>query len=278
MSRVSSLFLIVAGVVALNGGSAIAQTPSGRITGSVRAQGAGLAGARVTATNRATGGSRGATTTADGAYSIGGLASGTYTVVNGMFIRGWDLPDNKKLFRASGTVAGAPAGGLIDDGLSYGAYKHIREHGKAADYAAYLYQNRRLGTSQATAVYSSGWLVSDNFIEAMRIPMSQGPGFAGTKASDGARVVLTDKLWKTAFDGDRGIVGRSIWVSAVPATVVGRLHAAIAKAVALPETRERYVAMGLDPSPLSPQDYGTYLREDVQRWRKVVAAAKLPPQ
>ena len=66
--------------------------------------------------------------------------------------------------------------------------------------------------------------------------------------------------------------------AAVPAAVIGRLHGAIAKAVGLPETRERYVAMGLDPSPLSPQDYATYLREDVARWRRVVAAAKLPLQ
>jgi predicted permease len=150
-----------------------------------------------------------------------GLVAGSYTVVNGMFIRGWDLPDNKKLFRASGTVPGAPEGGRIDDGLSYGAYKHIREHGRAADYVAYDLDNKRVGTSQATAVYSSGWFVSDNFIEAMRIPMGQGPGFAGTKASDGARVVISDKLWKTAFDGDPGVVGRSIWVSGMPATIVG---------------------------------------------------------
>ena len=150
-----------------------------------------------------------------------GLVAGSYTVVNGMFIRGWDVPENKKVFRAFGTAPGAPEGGRIDDGFSYGAFKHFREHGKAADYVAYDLDNKRVGTSQATAVYSSGWFVSDNFIEAMRIPMGQGPGFAGTKASDGARVVISDKLWKTAFDGDAGVVGRSIWVSGMPATIVG---------------------------------------------------------
>ena len=150
-----------------------------------------------------------------------GLVAGSYTVVNGMFIRGWDVPENKMVFRAFGTVAGAPEGGRIDDGLSYGAYKHIREHGRAADYVAWDMENKRVGTSQADAVYSSGWLVSDNFIDAIRIPMAQGPGFTGTKATDGVRVVLTDKLWKTAFNSEPGIVGRSIWVSGQPATVVG---------------------------------------------------------
>lgn len=150
-----------------------------------------------------------------------GLVAGAYTVVNGMFIRGWDVPENKNVFRAFGTMPGVPDGGRFDDGLSYGAYRHIREHGRAADYVAWDMENRRVGTSQATAVYSNGWLVSDNFIDAMRIPMREGPGFMGTKPSDGVRVVLTDKLWRTAFNGDPGIVGRSIWVSGQPATVVG---------------------------------------------------------
>jgi iron complex outermembrane receptor protein len=63
------------------GGAALAQTPSGRITGVVRdAQGGALAGARVTATNRTSGGTRGASTGSDGTYSIPNLTSGTYTV------------------------------------------------------------------------------------------------------------------------------------------------------------------------------------------------------
>lgn len=150
-----------------------------------------------------------------------GLVAGSYTVVNGMFIRGWDVPDNKRVFRAFGDMTGAPEGGRIDDGLSYGAYKHIREHGRAADYVAWDMENRRVGTSQTTAIYSNGWLVSDNFIEAMRIPIGLGTSLVGTKAGDGARVVLTDKLWKLAFNGDPRVVGGSIWVSGQAATVVG---------------------------------------------------------
>ena len=150
-----------------------------------------------------------------------GLVAGAYTVVNGLFIRGWDVPDNKRVFRASGAVTEAPEGGRIDDGLSYGVYRHIREHGRAADYVAWDMENRRVGTNQATAVYSNGWLVSDNFIETMRIPIARGTSLAGTKPTDGVRVVLTDKLWKLAFNGDPGAIGSSIWVSGQPATVVG---------------------------------------------------------
>jgi tripartite-type tricarboxylate transporter receptor subunit TctC len=65
---------------------------------------------------------------------------------------------------------------------------------------------------------------------------------------------------------------------ATPAAVIARLQAAIAKALASPDVRDRYVALGMDPAPMTPQEYATYLREDLQRWRKVVAAARLQPQ
>ena len=66
--------------------------------------------------------------------------------------------------------------------------------------------------------------------------------------------------------------------AAIPAATLARLHAVIAKALATAEVRERYTAIGLEPVLTSAQEYGTYLREDVVRWRKVVAAAKLQPQ
>jgi len=63
-----------------------------------------------------------------------------------------------------------------------------------------------------------------------------------------------------------------------PGAIVERLNTAIAKAVATAEVRERYAALSLDPVSGTPQDYAAYLRAEVARWRKVVAAAKLPPQ
>jgi len=63
-----------------------------------------------------------------------------------------------------------------------------------------------------------------------------------------------------------------------PGAIVERLNTAIAKAVATVEVRERYAALSLDPVSGTPQDYAAYLRAEVARWRKVVAAAKLPPQ
>jgi iron complex outermembrane receptor protein len=59
---------------------AAAQGPSGTIAGVVRQRGIATSGARVTATNQATGAIRRATSAADGHYTISGLDSGAYTV------------------------------------------------------------------------------------------------------------------------------------------------------------------------------------------------------
>ncbi len=66
--------------------------------------------------------------------------------------------------------------------------------------------------------------------------------------------------------------------AATPAAPITRLEAAIAKALASPEIREQYSTLSLDPAPMSSLDYATFLREEILRWRKVVAAAKLQPQ
>jgi tripartite-type tricarboxylate transporter receptor subunit TctC len=65
---------------------------------------------------------------------------------------------------------------------------------------------------------------------------------------------------------------------ATPAATVNRLQSAMAKVLGMPDVRERYIALGLTPLSSTPQEYAAFLREEVARWRKVVTAAKLPPQ
>jgi tripartite-type tricarboxylate transporter receptor subunit TctC len=66
--------------------------------------------------------------------------------------------------------------------------------------------------------------------------------------------------------------------AATPAATIARLQSAIGTALGSPDVRERYTALSLDPAPSGSQEYAAYLRDDVVRWRKVVTAARLPPQ
>src|SRR3712207_5880523 len=81
MLRLVHRLSVVAALVVLTGLPALAQAQAGRITGVVRdAQGAPREAVRVTATNAATGVTRGTTTGTGGADAIPDLAPGTYTV------------------------------------------------------------------------------------------------------------------------------------------------------------------------------------------------------
>ena len=66
--------------------------------------------------------------------------------------------------------------------------------------------------------------------------------------------------------------------AATPRETITRLNAAIGKALGTSEMRERYEAQGLEVATGTPQAYGDYIREEIARWRDVVAAVKLPPQ
>ena len=65
--------------------------------------------------------------------------------------------------------------------------------------------------------------------------------------------------------------------AATPSAIIARLQAAIVRALGTPEVRETYLALNLQPAPSSSQEYTAYLKDDVVRWRKVVAAARLTP-
>jgi tripartite-type tricarboxylate transporter receptor subunit TctC len=66
--------------------------------------------------------------------------------------------------------------------------------------------------------------------------------------------------------------------ASMPAAPLMKLEAAIGKALATPEVRDQYAVLSLDPAALTPPAYANFLRDEIQRWRKVVLAAKLQPQ
>jgi tripartite-type tricarboxylate transporter receptor subunit TctC len=69
-----------------------------------------------------------------------------------------------------------------------------------------------------------------------------------------------------------------VTAAATPAPTVARMNALINKAVATGDVRERFSAMGIEPYTSSREEYAVFLRESVEKWRRVVTAAKLTPQ
>jgi tripartite-type tricarboxylate transporter receptor subunit TctC len=58
-----------------------------------------------------------------------------------------------------------------------------------------------------------------------------------------------------------------------PKEVVAKLYGEIAKAVAHADTRERLLAMGLDPVGMPPEEFTEYLKTETAKWGKLVRDA-----
>ena len=63
-----------------------------------------------------------------------------------------------------------------------------------------------------------------------------------------------------------------------PATAVDVLNQEIAKALATPEVRAKYIALGLDTKASPPKQAQASYDEDLAKWRVVIEKARLEKQ
>jgi tripartite-type tricarboxylate transporter receptor subunit TctC len=75
------------------------------------------------------------------------------------------------------------------------------------------------------------------------------------------------------FDGVQwyGIVGPAN----LPKDIVKRLSDEINKAIESPELKERLAGEALEPMPMSPEQFGQYIRDDIARWSKLAKARNI---
>lgn len=72
--------------------------------------------------------------------------------------------------------------------------------------------------------------------------------------------------------------GFSVWIGVLapagtPRPVIERLNTEITKIVTSPEVRERFAKQGVEVAPTTPDRFNAYLKEEVDRWGKVVREA-----
>jgi tripartite-type tricarboxylate transporter receptor subunit TctC len=61
--------------------------------------------------------------------------------------------------------------------------------------------------------------------------------------------------------------------AATPTAVLTKLHGGIVSALNMPDVRERIAASGFEPLGTSADEFGRFLRAEVERWAKVVRAS-----
>ena len=57
--------------------------------------------------------------------------------------------------------------------------------------------------------------------------------------------------------------------------IVARLNSEAIRALSAPEVREKLLAQGLIPTPMTPEQLGQFIRTDLDRWSKVVKTANI---
>ncbi len=63
-----------------------------------------------------------------------------------------------------------------------------------------------------------------------------------------------------------------------PRELVERLNAEVRKALASPDTRQRFVELGGEPGASSPQEMKSFIEREVGKWREVIALRKIEKQ
>lgn len=56
----------------------------------------------------------------------------------------------------------------------------------------------------------------------------------------------------------------------MPRAAIDRLYQAIAKSAAIPEVRERIIALGAEPVASTPDDFGAFIRREFATWAKII--------
>lgn len=61
-----------------------------------------------------------------------------------------------------------------------------------------------------------------------------------------------------------------------PKEIVATLHDAIVKTMAMDDVKKRCAQLGFDPVADTPAEFATYIKDDVEKWAKVIKAANIP--
>jgi tripartite-type tricarboxylate transporter receptor subunit TctC len=70
-----------------------------------------------------------------------------------------------------------------------------------------------------------------------------------------------------------------LWApAATPPAVVQKLNAQVNAIVQMPEVREQFSKLGLQPSPMKPEEFAAFVREEMKVYAKIVKDANIQPQ
>ena len=150
-----------------------------------------------------------------------GANSAVFTVVNNVLLRPLPFRDPGRLYVVSYLPTNLPF--ELPPGLDDRLFLEFRRHaGRFEGVTGYQRQQLTLsGVGDATRLL--GARVSASFFEVLGVSPAVGRAFAFDEEQVGNDrvVILSDRLWRARFNGDRAVIGTTITLDGTPRTVVG---------------------------------------------------------
>ena len=70
-----------------------------------------------------------------------------------------------------------------------------------------------------------------------------------------------------------------MWAPAgTPQGIVTKLNSEVARVMKLPELREQYATLGVDPVSMSPEEFAKFVRDDIATNQRIVKQGNIPQQ
>ena len=133
-----------------------------------------------------------------------------------------------------------------------------------------------------TMTDTMGGTLSFTFVDmANALAQQKGGKLRGLGVTSGKRSALAPELPAIAEElpGYEIIAWFALMAPAgLPAPIVQRLHEANMKALAKPETKEKFATLGTDVAPMAPAELGRFIQAEVANWARLVKLAGIKPE
>ena len=148
-----------------------------------------------------------------------GATTAVFSLANALLFRPLAIPDGARVVTVNETRSGNVQQGPEGVRVPYTRYEGYRDATRSmfSDMAAHQY-TRVSFSVKGSAQTLAGALVSRNYFDVLGIDAAIGSTF--TPQRD-ASIVISDRLWRDKFDGDRAAIGSLVLVDGAPYTVIG---------------------------------------------------------
>lgn len=151
-----------------------------------------------------------------------GAAAATYTLVSAVLLRPLPVASPDRLVEVDALYPARGGTTRVATGHVYPVFVALRDSAAFASVAAGG-QEPRLVVENGQAQQRNIYFASHGFFEMLGVRMQLGPGFSAENDGRGAPLtaVVSHRYWQRVLNADPAVIGRSITIANVPATIVG---------------------------------------------------------